>query len=611
MTLIKSLLLGSAAGIVAVASAQAADLPTRKAAPVEYVRVCNVGGITGWVLPGSDTCVKLSGYITGQVTGGNLNTQYNWASTSIYSAVTGITFPTAFARSNPALLVQASTAQQNTTFFRNDMGWSTRANFGFDFASNTGYGPLIGHFDVNIDVGNGLDPLQYGTANIAYLNQGYLTWAGITAGKAPSFFSFIGGGDNWANIFSPDQRGFNEPMLLAYTASFGGGFSATLAAQSPGTEGASGGGTDMTGGYFNTNSGPNPGQFNATNITFGGQRWPDIVGALHVKQGWGEAQLSGVLHDVNVSDNVYNGQFGCGGVALAGCNGQENKMGWGIDAGVKVYLPSFGAGDDFVLTGAYTQNATWFSGIGDGMWSETRRDQWQRSADVCRRRLFQPADQQLGQADGLVNHGHFGAPLHAAVLCQSGRFGPRTQLEQPGRLHLGGGRGGSVPRRRERPRRTAVAAFAQLHHRRGPRLEPGHQPQLRPRVDVSGNPPGHPGRRHRNHLRFGQCGSPGLGGDDRGVRARRVAEQQQRFRRPLPRHPLLLIATRSVEANDPGAKAPGFFVVRGEPRGTQEFGVRANLRLHARRRRLKIASARAEARGETRPARVDSLFAPQ
>ena len=34
MTLIKSILLGSAAGIVAVAAAQAADLPTRKAAPV-------------------------------------------------------------------------------------------------------------------------------------------------------------------------------------------------------------------------------------------------------------------------------------------------------------------------------------------------------------------------------------------------------------------------------------------------------------------------------------------------------------------------------------------------------------------------------------------------
>ena len=78
MTLIKSILLGSAAGIVAVASAQAADLPTKKAAPVvQYVRICNVGGITGWTLPGSDTCVKLSGYITAQFTGGNLETQYN------------------------------------------------------------------------------------------------------------------------------------------------------------------------------------------------------------------------------------------------------------------------------------------------------------------------------------------------------------------------------------------------------------------------------------------------------------------------------------------------------------------------------------------------------
>ena len=42
MTLIKSILLGSAAGIVAVASTQAADLPTKKAAPVEYVRVCKL-----------------------------------------------------------------------------------------------------------------------------------------------------------------------------------------------------------------------------------------------------------------------------------------------------------------------------------------------------------------------------------------------------------------------------------------------------------------------------------------------------------------------------------------------------------------------------------------
>ena len=154
MTLMKSLLLGSAAGIVAVGAAQAADLPTRKAAPVEYVRVCNVGGITGWTLPGSDTCVKLSGYITAQFEGGNLNTQYNWGSIgdrgygrleslvpqnpAVAAALTGINRPLrrAFARTQ-RVLIAASHAQQNTTFYRHQTGWTTRANFGFDLASNT------------------------------------------------------------------------------------------------------------------------------------------------------------------------------------------------------------------------------------------------------------------------------------------------------------------------------------------------------------------------------------------------------------------------------------------------------------------------------------------
>ena len=43
MTLMKSLLLGSAATLVVVAGAQAADLPTRKGAPAaEYVKVCKI-----------------------------------------------------------------------------------------------------------------------------------------------------------------------------------------------------------------------------------------------------------------------------------------------------------------------------------------------------------------------------------------------------------------------------------------------------------------------------------------------------------------------------------------------------------------------------------------
>ena len=378
MSLIKSILLGSAAGIVAVASAQAADLPTKKAAPVEqYVKICNVGGITGWTLPGSDTCVKMSGYITAQFVGGNLSNQYNGAGT-ILSVQEQALDPFASSHNSQIILVQGGDAavpiynaitgasygitlpnQKNAIFNRPATGWSMRANLGLDFASNTAYGPLMGHMDIQADLGNGLDPLNGSTStnSAVYANTAYLTWAGITAGKAASFYSFTGGGDNWANFFSPDQKGFNEPILMAYTASFGGGFSATIAAQSPGTNGFSGGGTQMAG----------PG----SPIVFGGQRWPDIVGQLHVKQGWGEAQVSGVIHQVNVKDyNYYN---------VAGFdvfdnpinyNGSENKTGWGVDAGVSFNLPQIGAGDTFLVTGSYTQNAVWYSGLPDGMWGE-------------------------------------------------------------------------------------------------------------------------------------------------------------------------------------------------------------------------------------------------
>ena len=77
MTLMKSLLLGSAATLVVVAGAQAADLPTKKGAPAaEYVKVCKVGDIAGFIIPGSDTCLKISGYVNAQIAMGNVDDDY-------------------------------------------------------------------------------------------------------------------------------------------------------------------------------------------------------------------------------------------------------------------------------------------------------------------------------------------------------------------------------------------------------------------------------------------------------------------------------------------------------------------------------------------------------
>jgi hypothetical protein len=61
MNMIKSLVLGSAAGLIAMSGAQAADLPV-KAKAVEYVRICSLYGAGFFYIPGTDTCIKLGGY---------------------------------------------------------------------------------------------------------------------------------------------------------------------------------------------------------------------------------------------------------------------------------------------------------------------------------------------------------------------------------------------------------------------------------------------------------------------------------------------------------------------------------------------------------------------
>ena len=280
MTLIKSLLLGSAAGIVAIAGAQAADLPTKKGAPAaQYVTICNIGGVTGFTIPGSDTCLKISGYVSAQYTYG---------------------------------------AARTTT--QNAIGMFARGQVSFDAVSNTAYGPLLAHIDVQEDYGTGFDSRYggYGAGNArTQLNNGYITWAGLTAGKHGSFFDYLAGGQAWDDFISPDHTGGPVP-LIAYTASFGGGFSASLSLETP--EGAPAGGSE-------------------------GTRAPDVVGQLAVKQGWGGAQLSAVAHN-----------------SIA-AGGAQNEWGFGVLGGLTFNIPGM-AGADVKLQGVYAYDAAGYSGMG-------------------------------------------------------------------------------------------------------------------------------------------------------------------------------------------------------------------------------------------------------
>jgi hypothetical protein len=61
---IKSLLLGSAAALAVVSGAQAADaVVAAEPEPVEYVRVCDAYGTGYFYIPGTETCLKIAGYV--------------------------------------------------------------------------------------------------------------------------------------------------------------------------------------------------------------------------------------------------------------------------------------------------------------------------------------------------------------------------------------------------------------------------------------------------------------------------------------------------------------------------------------------------------------------
>jgi Porin subfamily len=56
-------LLGSAASLFAFTSANAADVIMAEPEPVEYVRVCDSYGPGYFYIPGTDTCLRIGGYV--------------------------------------------------------------------------------------------------------------------------------------------------------------------------------------------------------------------------------------------------------------------------------------------------------------------------------------------------------------------------------------------------------------------------------------------------------------------------------------------------------------------------------------------------------------------
>ena len=207
MKLVKSLLLGSAAGLAAVAGAQAADLPVQKAAPVEYVRVCSAYGVGFFYIPGTDTCLRVSG---------RARFEYNVASARQFSQS-----PTGF-RSQGRINLDARTQTAYGTL---------RAFVRYEISRRTGQfhsGTAIRQG--NAEPATGFDFFGQAQHQIV-LDKAFIQFAGVTAGRATSFFDFYANDLGWFGIGGGSDRASTN--LLAYTASFGSGWSATLSLEDP------------------------------------------------------------------------------------------------------------------------------------------------------------------------------------------------------------------------------------------------------------------------------------------------------------------------------------------------------------------------------------------
>ena len=300
-------LIGAAAGLAVSSTAFSADLPTRKAAPAASVAICNSGGMAGFLIPGTGTCLRISGYVSAQVQAGNIAKQYQLG--FVGPAPGPVT-------STPGIPVAA----------RDAFGFTTRAQIDFDARQDTSYGVLRGYAEIEANNSNGFEI----TGPPFIVNVAYVQWAGITAGKTGSFFSYLAGGTAWYDFFSPDRVSGNQPDLVAYTATFGHGLSATLSFE------------DATGAQVN---GPFNGGYN--NLYYG-LRFPDIVGVLRADETWGSAQISAVAHNTHV---------------LGVSSDSINIWGYALLAGVTVNTPQLGAGDRIAAQAVFSHAALGYSGI--------------------------------------------------------------------------------------------------------------------------------------------------------------------------------------------------------------------------------------------------------
>ncbi len=267
---IKSLLLGSAAALIAVSGARAADAVTvAEPEPAEYVKICDVYGTGYFYIPGTETCLRIGGYIRYDAGFGDIGSFDGARATDVRDGSDQGTW-----KKNARLSLKTWTGQE-TELGTLKTYTETRFNFGNSATSGRAvYNDLTGSYDAGPGAHN---------SGIS-LNFAWIQLGGLRIGKDESAFdTFVGYAGNVIQDTIVPYGGF-DTNVIQYYFDAGNGFSAVVSLEE---------------GY---------GPFTIDSYV------PHVVGGVKYTQGWGsiagvvaydsnyEEVAGKVRLDVNVSD---------------------------------------------------------------------------------------------------------------------------------------------------------------------------------------------------------------------------------------------------------------------------------------------------------------------
>jgi hypothetical protein len=351
MNMIKTLVLGSAAGLLAMGGAQAADLPV-KAKAVEYVRICSLYGAGFFYIPGTDTCIKLGGYL-------RADTTFNGSSVQDAPAWSGD--PGQQNRYRDYLITRARLALTVDTRTATEYGVVRtfgQGDFTFDTLGRGTFNPNA----LATNLGNNI-PLDTPGSGTVVVENLFIQFAGFTFGKSSSAYStpwhgYLGGQNSSFLLGGNDTvTGVNN---IQYTAQFGNGVSGTIGLDDPTVYNRTS--------VYDLNVGLSA--LGVAGNAYAGVHAPDVVGNIRVDQAWGLFQISAAAHEVNGSYNILSGSaipaglagFTAGSVVpsnLSEISGHpETKWGGSVMAALQIKNIPTGPGDDVKFDATYAKGDT-------------------------------------------------------------------------------------------------------------------------------------------------------------------------------------------------------------------------------------------------------------